>query len=553
MPNLFRVQLPEEERAYRIDGCPSKPPSIIMKALRKHLPADSVNAISEDYRRSNITPEGLQADYHKGNIDFHEVEKDSIYRQALSLVRTLFCPHAQYRPVHFTDLRYYPWTLSTSAEAPFKDDPQLTAAVKLAHSNGELSDSRMSKHNLYNHAFVVNRTKVHHIKEGLAHGNQLLSYNTAHARSHLVSHDEPDKVRMVFGVPWLLLMVELMLLWPLMNFLRLGTSPLLWGYETLTGGVYKLFREAGTHVYRPLTWLCLDWSQFDKRARFTIIDDIHDMWQSLMDTGSGYIPTADYPTTSTVPWRINNLWNWMRRAVRFTPDLLPDGSMWKRSHSGIASGLMQTQVLDSFVNAIMILSCLIELGFKVDADLFIKILGDDSIVGLAELVAPQAYQQLLDDIARTALRRFGAILNVKKSSISESLTGCTLLGYTLDNGIPTRPELDLLAQLAWPERRWTPSRLMARAQGIAYASAGQSKVVYDVCKDVWTFLETQGNKPDPLGYPWLSVLSDNAGFEYDLTLFPAFDQLSSRLLNPDYDRTRANERFWNSSHFLDTK
>lgn len=42
------------------------------------------------------------------------------------------------------------------------------------------------------------------------HGNDLKYHNQAHARSHLVKADDEDKIRMVFGVPKLMIQIETM-------------------------------------------------------------------------------------------------------------------------------------------------------------------------------------------------------------------------------------------------------------------------------------------------------------------------------------------------------
>lgn len=86
---------------------------------------------------------------------------------------------------------------------------------------------------------IRNREEVHRIKDGIyedRHGNDLRNWNHAHARSHLVKADEPQKIRMVFGIPKLLLMVEAMFLWPLIVDLLKRDSPMLWEFETLKGG-----------------------------------------------------------------------------------------------------------------------------------------------------------------------------------------------------------------------------------------------------------------------------------------------------------------------------
>jgi hypothetical protein len=238
----------------------------------------------------------------------------------------------------------------------------------------------------------------------------------------------------------------------------------------------------------------------------------------------------------------------MSKAVKYTPILLPDGSMWTRTHSTIASGLLQTQVLDTWINAIMLLTCLIALGIQVDEHLFMKLLGDDSLIGLREYIADEDFEPFLIRLADEALKRFGAILNIKKSGITRTLTGSNFLGYKIYNSIPVRDPLALLAQLAYPERHWNMERLAARAIGICYASCGQSELVYLVCEDVYDFCVRSGvTKPDPTGYSFLEYLLISTTI--DISHFPTRDELTTKLLSVRRDSS-LDDRFWPPDVFL---
>lgn len=548
MNNLKQSKPPSPERSFASPHLTNEPIGIVKKALAKFCTMKEYESIISGHRRSDITDEALIADFKLCDIPYHHVTKDYHYQKALTTVTDMFKPDKLYRPVHYMDLQYYPWTLSTSVEAPFSTDSILRNDVQQRYRKGILSDSNMTTRNLWDHVQSYNRPIVHMIKEGQSRGDQFLYWNTAHARSHLVLIYDVNKVRMVHGVPKLTLQIELMLLWPYFNFLRKGTTPIAWGYETVTGGIYRIYNEASAHTYPIQTWLAIDWRMFDKLVRYTIIDDVHLKWQSFMRLDSGYTPTHSHPHTTISPSRIQNLWKHMSKAVKFTPVRLPDGSEYKRIHSTIASGLLQTQVLDSWINAIMLLTCLSALGIEISTELFLKVLGDDSLVGLKELIPEEQFDQFLLDLASEAKQRFGAILNVKKSRISNKLQGLPFLGYTFNFSIPSRDPLALLAQLAFPERGWTIDTLAARAVGICYASHGQSKLVYNVCKDVYHFcVNVAKATPDPKGYSMLQYLMTVTTI--DVNTFPTFEALSANLLNPSRD-TKLDDRFWPPEVFL---
>ena len=164
----------------------------------------------------------------------------------------------RYRTVSYPDLRYYPWTLPTSAEAPYTSSDYWKKYVNIKFKLGEAADNRLTFHNLYNEIFRHNREKTNRIEDGIyldRTGQDLKYWNQAQARSHLVKKDDPDKIRMVFGDPKLLLMVKCMFLWPLINDIINRNGPMLWGYETLRGGWYSIYNWMTTTETRSGTFL----------------------------------------------------------------------------------------------------------------------------------------------------------------------------------------------------------------------------------------------------------------------------------------------------------
>ncbi|CAG9765738.1 unnamed protein product [Ceutorhynchus assimilis] len=258
---------------------------------------------------SYTAEDALIADYKREEESKDKIIRDKHYTKALAEVTKMFRPPIKYRPVSFPDLRYYPWTLPTSAEAPYTNDSYWKADVKKIRSRKNkltMEDFHFITY-MYNEIFIHNRTNVHRIEDGIytdIHGNDLKYHNQAHARSHFVKAEGDDKIRMVFGVPKLLIQVETMFLWPLVNDLVNRDGPMLWGYETLKGGWYKMYQYM-SDLPTPQTYLALDWKQFDKRAEFGVIDDLHDI-ESYIDFENGYMPTIDYPETYIDPQRLHS-------------------------------------------------------------------------------------------------------------------------------------------------------------------------------------------------------------------------------------------------------
>jgi hypothetical protein len=229
-------------------------------------------------RRSDFSDKAVIDDFLKTEQPLKKIPIDENFNEAVKFTSESFQPPELLYPVAFPDLRYYPWNLVPSAEAPWNlnsfrfvpfetsynwKDPiwskikrvlskywTVREWLRYKQSIGEVKDDTPNFHNLYNELFVYNRTLVHQIKYGFSkfwdgYGNPKTYYwNTLHARSHVVSKDEPDKIRAVFGAPKLLLMVENMFVWQLQKtYLNEECGRMLWGREIMKGGWLKLWNE----------------------------------------------------------------------------------------------------------------------------------------------------------------------------------------------------------------------------------------------------------------------------------------------------------------------
>ena len=544
-------------------------------ALMRYLTPDEFRTVTVGYRRSPWNEEALDNDIKALNTNYHNVIKDEHYEKAILHTYNLFKPDEKLRPVHFADLRHYPWQLSSSIGAPFATSEYWQSYVNEKYLIGRtppavrdlffeahgtplepaILDRRMSKRNLYNEMFTINRTNIHLIKNGRKtndHGHDLRYWNTAFARQHLVEEDDPDKVRLVFGAPSTLLMAELMFVWPIqVSLLARGPkSPMLWGYETLTGGWSRLYSWA-TSKTRIESVMTLDWSRFDKDARHTVIRDIHSrIMRPMFDFTNGYHPTIYYPSTpNTDPERLENLWNWMTDSILTIPLILPDGRILRFQHSGIYSGYFQTQILDSMYNCVMILTIMSRMGYNL-SKVHLKVQGDDSLI-----VTPYKYaimkDSFLDFFSSYAQTYFGSKLNMKKSKISDTLEGAEVLRYSNHCTIPQRDELQLLAMLRHPERSASLPSLMARCIGIAYANCGNHTRVYRICEDIYQFLKAGGYTPDPFGLPGGLRFRQNYVPSYtqiDVTRFPTYFETVEHLQDPH--RVILTDKHWPTEHFI---
>nr|WGH72964.1 MAG: putative RNA-dependent RNA polymerase [Trichoderma gamsii alphapartitivirus 1] len=562
---------------------------VVDHALAKFLTLEEFDIVVHKHRRSAWNSDALQKDIDKLNSTEHSVIKDEHYWKAIQHVSKLFKPKEKLKPVHFADLRHYPWELSTNIGAPFNTSKSWQSYVKQkfdknyildekykvtftdfehrrdlfaeSHNMQSLNpmvDARMTKRNLYTEMFMINREHIHRIKRG-SHtsrtGHDLRYWHTAFARQHLVKDEEPDKVRLVFGAPSLLLMAELMFIWPIQASLlsRGEESPMLWGFETLLGGWQRIYSWAHRLMLSFSSVALLDWSGFDRYARHTVINDIHThIMRPMFTFEDGYWPTHDYPDTTADPQHLENLWKWMNNAILSTPLMLEDGTLLRFRHSGIYSGYFQTQIIDSIYNSVMISTILSKMGFDLNK-VHMKVQGDDSLILFVYMFLSLIAMSFLKTFSYFAQLYFGAVLSEKKSELLPSLENAEVLKYRNRNAMPYRNELELLAMLRHPERTSSYESLMARAIGIAYADCGSHPRVYSICEDIYKYLAALGITPDPKGLPGGQRFRSRyvpGEWDIDLSHFPTWYETVRHLCDPA--RPLLTEKHWPRKHFIGT-
>jgi hypothetical protein len=378
-----------------------------------------------------------------------------------------------------------------------------------------------------------------------------------HTKTAIVKQNDPNKMRTIWGAskPWVI--GDTQLYWEYIAWLKLnpGKSPMLWGYETFTGGWFRLNAELFQSLIRH-SFITLDWSRFDKRAYFTLIHRIMHGTRTFLTFEEGYVPNVNYPDTKT-DWshqkalRMQRLWLWTLDNLFNAPIVLPNGDMYRRKFAGIPSGLFITQLLDSWYNYTMIATLLSALGFN-PKHCIIKVQGDDSIIRLSVLIPPSDHEAFLARLQELADYYFKAVISVEKSEIRNTLNGVEVLSYRNHNGLPHRDEIAMLAQFYHTKaRNPTPEITMAQAIGFAYASCGNHNRVLWVLKDIYNYYKDQGFKPNPAGLT-LTFGNSPDRFELDISLdhFPSKQEIRKYLVSYNYRNAHQDQRTWPRSYFL---
>lgn len=537
----------------------------VLASLRKHLyPWDYDEVLS--YHMTTTNNDDVELDFFKGDIPDHPVPRDSHYDTALSVIIEHFRPPRPVRPVHFCDLRLYPFNWKPSAEAPFADHSKYLKMLDDMWRSGLVPNRRPSFGNFKDIIFGVVRQQLHKIKHALCDPDEFLYYFRTHAKPALVKKDDIDpetgktvnKVRMIFGAPKTFILAEAMFFWPLFNYYQthIGASPLLWGYETLNGGWIRLNEELNRSLARG-SILMVDWKKFDKYALFSVIADIEREMRSFFCLANGYIPTVTAPTHPNLhadhPIWLENLWTWTCYARRAIPTLLPSGKVYRRQHAGIPSGMFTTNYLDSLYNGLMILTCLSSLGVSVDLNILIKLMGDDSLTRLLVIIPTNQHADFISALAKQATHYFGAVLSVDKSKLCNRPHGSEVLSYVNNNGFPTRNYNELLARLLFTKsKRPDPGLTMAAAIGIYYASAGNCTYLREVCLEVFTHYKLQGFSADKSALQQYFDPGVLANLDINVDFFPSRLDVSRRLTFPSERSRQRSEEYWPTWYFLDT-
>ncbi|AZT88604.1 RNA-dependent RNA polymerase [Gaeumannomyces tritici partitivirus 2] len=565
----------------------------VLHAMNKYLYEHEIKLITQEYRRSEINLESILEDFFANDVEDHAIPFDEHVEYGLQCMLDAFRPPRPCRPVHLLDVQHhYPYKWQVNAEAPFStdkfflehrqtfgdfiqlrgyehidqadfrrrygdhiDNPTLHTALvppKFGFMKQMIFDLTRRWHHIIKSGFtdLANMANSPYLK------NRFVFPMLLHTKTAIVKRDDANKMRTIWGCskPWII--ADTMLYWEYIAWVKLnpGVTPMLWGYETFTGGWFRLNSLLFTAFLRK-SFLTLDWSRFDKRAYFSLIHRIMQGVRSFLDFSSGYVPTVDYPSYDQ--WshnhaiKLERLFLWTLENLFQAPIVLPNGDMYRRRFAGIPSGLYITQLLDSWYNYTMLATLLSALGFDPKACI-IKVQGDDSIIRLHCLIPPDQHDAFMSRLVELALIYFNSIISVDKSEMRNSLNGCEVLSYRNHNGLPHRDEIKMLAQFYHTRARDpTPEITMAQAIGFAYASCANHKRVLWVLKDIYDYYNSLGFSPNRAG---LSAIFGNspdlALFPFELDHFPTAREIRQFFTSTSYINETQNAKTWPTNWFL---
>jgi len=521
------------------------------------------------YCRPLGTTDATVHDFFKPQVPSQPISPDESDRIISLVIRKLAV--APFLPVHFVDTQYDGRPLSTGTGYHNRRDFEINAHAKF--SAPDLYRDKPSSKGYYINAFLQHwRTLIHHIKEYatpfVPHSSQIpelsqlrdfiLDYPTMlFTRNHISDRDGVLKQRPVYAVDDGFLTIESMLTFPMHVQARKLECSIMYGLETFRGANQYLDRISMS--YR--SFFTIDWSGFDQRVPRVITDLFFtDFLERLIVINHAYQPTYEYPTypgltPETMFTRIDNLLHFLHTWFNNMIFITADGYAYCRHHSGIASGMLNTQYIDSFANLYIIIDALLQFGCtenEID-EILLFVMGDDNS-GFTDWSIIRL-EQFVTFLETYALTRYGMVLSKTKSVITMFRNRIQTLSYECNFGMPTRPIGKLVAQLCYPEHGPIPKYMSARAIGIAYAACGMDPTFHSFCRDVYyTFLDDAATNDEHTMQtilrflPGQFKLADSYLEEINLEQFPTLQQVRDKVRT--WQGPLSFYPKWNRAHFI---
>jgi hypothetical protein len=476
-----------------------------------------------------------------------------------------------YLPLHFVDSTYDKTPLNTGTSYHNRHSYEMNAHAMFSHPK-QYENKTTSKGYFINAFLETARTLVHRIKlYGVPFYRDFslpLNLDTLRAfildhpimlwtRNHISDRDGNLKQRPVYAVDDLFLRLESMVAFPFLVSCRKISCCIMYGFETFRGA-----NQAIDILAKGFTsFFTLDWSGFDQRLPWIIVDTFFtDFLESLIVINHGYQPTFEWPTYPDLNeqkmfTRFSNLLWFIRTWYYNMVAVSADGFAYIRTLSGVWSGMLLTQIIDSYGNIFIIIDALIEFGCsdsEID-EIFLLVMGDDNSAFTHWQIT--RLEEFITFVESYALKRYGMVLSKTKSIVTTLRNKIETLGYSCNFGMPTRPIGKLVAQLAYPEHGPIPKYTSYRAIGIAYAACGSDDTFHDFCRDVYySFLE-DATPLDPASIenitrylPGYMRIEDSLAESVSFEEFPSLQTVRKKLSSWQGPLNFSPK--WNRAHFI---
>nr|WRQ64736.1 RNA-dependent RNA polymerase [Durnavirales sp.] len=473
---------------------------------------------------------------------------------ALFLIALRYCFMRYFTPIkksfiiHWCDLFYLPWRWAKSSGWPYCVDRKTR-----------------SKGTAWNKFTEYGRNVAHGIKHMTLNPMSctlplknyiIMGYN----RFHIARAGDFAKIRLVFGVPMILLAFEHMLFSGYLFMIkRFGSSPIAYGKEIYRGGMTYV----NSHITNGDIIICDDISGFDYHVYFWFIQLIFRIIFKNFISFKRYWPCfkegGKYFTTLMNPIvMMKQYFNVLIITIRWICEwkvLLPTREFLFRRFQFLPSGILMTNFLDSTINTIITYHVCLCVGLRVDEITFIIVLGDD-----LTFTIPQAALNRLRISANGFYRQFDSIrkdlYNMssggKPRYVGRDKNKLVFLKYRNEYGRPIRDLEELTAGALIRERHLKPEYLASVLVGLAYAATATSRAYHECLRDAYDFCIKAGNDKGvkqsiATDDRYVSELCEEIGLsDEELMTFPSYEEVYERVTC--YRRPDTSKPYHNFNH-----
>jgi hypothetical protein len=509
---------------------------------------DFVDKCTKGYKRS----EGMTDDFVKtfekhSNDEYKSPASWDSETMAHFLTALTFCFGVLFRPIrkafiiHWCDLFYLPWRWTKSSGWPY-------CVNKFTRSKGAA----------WNKFTYFGRNVVHGIKYMTLDPKRcvlplktyiIMGYN----RFHIAKTDSFAKIRLVFGVPMIVLACEMQLFAGYLFMIKFyKTSPIAYGREIYNGGMAFV----DSNIRQGDIIICDDISGFDYHVYFWFIELIFRIIFTNFISFTRYWPcfkeSSKYFNTEMDPKDMTSkYYNVLITVFRWICELkvlLPTREFLFRRFQFLPSGIYMTNFLDSVINTIITYHTCLCLGLNIDDITFIIVLGDDLTFTVAATaisrlgLSPNGFYRAFDGLRAKLynMTSFGTPRYVGRDK-----NGIIFLKYKNNNGRPMRDLEELTAGALVRERHTKPQHLASILVGLAYAAVATSRTYHDCLKEAYEYCIRAGHDKgvkqeiDPEDR-FISVLREDIGLsDEELMKFPTYEEVLERVsrYNPREEET----------------
>lgn len=311
--------------------------------------------------------------------------------------------------------------------------------------------------------------------------NYRFTPDMAFARCQVGALNKP-KIRHVWGRAFHHILIEGLLVQNLLCKLPQVETPLYIGFNIFKDLPYKI----RTLFKYPSVAYCLDFSSFDATVNNALLDIAWDILHSLLVIQD--------------EWE-ENIFAYVRSLFTHTPLALPNGTL-VIVHTGIPSGSLLTQLMDSIVNLLLITSAQIKYH---GSYLETSVMGDDSL-----FIAPNRFVDL--DELKNFFEPYGIILNVDKSVVTPYMSEVIFLGHNVYGSSLTREEFVIcVLALHTEDGPTTPFQSLARQSSLLVDTGFNSWIIYRIFKNMFHKYNLNWDeadiKPASITFPYLKLFT----------------------------------------------